>query len=102
MSKKGVKRRDLNDTELRDIMAELLPLVRLDHVIPHNSEVLAGAVRRGLISVPPSHMLDDSRGHQLAAAWVPGQNIYMRPRLFTPYFEEAKVTTLSWLFYGNM
>lgn len=93
VSKKGVKRRDLNDVELRDILAEILPLVRMDHVLPHNSEVLTGAIRRGLVSTPPSHMIsDDGATSGSASAWVPGKNsgMFTRPRLFTPYYEEAK------------
>ncbi|WAR20178.1 BTBD7-like protein [Mya arenaria] len=91
VSRKGVKRRDMNDVELRDIMAEVLPLVRMDHVIPYTSEILTGAIRRGLVSVPPTHMLTDETGHT-ASAWVPGRNnaVYTRPRLFTPYYEEGK------------
>ncbi|KAH3853546.1 hypothetical protein DPMN_096073, partial [Dreissena polymorpha] len=93
VSKKGVKRRDFNDVELREIMAEILPLVRMDHVIPHNNEVLMSAIRRGVVSLPPSHMYSDDTGvGQTAAAWVPGRNngMFMKPRLFTPYYDEAK------------
>lgn len=96
VSKKGVKRRDLNDVELRDILGDLLLLVRMDHVIPYNSEVLTSAIRRGLVSSPPSHMLSDESGlSHTSAAWVPGRNagLYSRPRLFIPYMEEAKVRT---------
>lgn len=84
--------------ELRDILAELLPLVRMDHVLPHNSEVLTSAIRRGLVSTPPSHMIsDDGIPSQSASAWVPGKNsgMFTRPRLFTPYYEEAKVRKLT-------
>jgi BTB/POZ domain-containing protein 7 len=94
VSKKGVKRRDLNDVELRDILAEILPLVRMDHVLPHNSDILTSAIRRGLVSTPPSHMISDDGGtNQIASAWIPGKNsgMFTRPRLFTPYYEEAKV-----------
>ncbi|XP_060571333.1 BTB/POZ domain-containing protein 7-like [Ruditapes philippinarum] len=93
VSKKGVKRRDLNDVELRDILAEILPLVRMDHVLPHNSDILTSAIRRGLVSTPPSHMISDDGGtNQIASAWIPGKNsgMFTRPRLFTPYYEEAK------------
>lgn len=93
VSKKGVKRRDLNDVELRDILAEILPLVRTDHIIPYSSEVLTSAIRRGLVSTPPSHMIsDDGAPAHSASAWIPGKNsgIFVRPRLFTPYYEEAK------------
>ena len=41
VSKKGVKKRDLNDMELRrDILADLLANVRTDHIIPANNDVL--------------------------------------------------------------
>ena len=41
VSKKGVKKRDLNDMELRrDILADLLAHVRTDHIIPANNEIL--------------------------------------------------------------
>lgn len=41
VARKGVKKRDLSDVELREILCELLPLVRVDHVLPPNSEVLS-------------------------------------------------------------
>ena len=97
ISKKGVKKRDLNDIELRDILAELLPYVQTDHVLPAQHEVLCNAIKRGLVSVPPSHMIGDgaSTGHSPASAWVRcgGKNngMFMKPRLFMPYYEEAKV-----------
>lgn len=40
VARKGVKKRDLSDIELREILSELLPLVRMDHVLPPNNEVL--------------------------------------------------------------
>jgi BTB/POZ domain-containing protein 7 len=57
VARKGVRRRDLNDVELRDILSELLPHVRVDHVLPPSHENLAQANRRGLVSTdstPPS------------------------------------------------
>lgn len=94
ISKKGVKKRDLNDVELRDILAEVLPLVRIDHVIPYNSDVLNSAIKRGLISTPPSHLIDDDEGQGYRmSAWSRAKcnGVFVKPRLFTPYFEEAKV-----------
>ncbi|CAB0035426.1 unnamed protein product [Trichogramma brassicae] len=41
VARKGVKKRDLSDIELREILSELLPLVRMDHVLPPNNEILA-------------------------------------------------------------
>lgn len=94
VSKKGVKRRDLHDVEFRDILDEILPLVRINHVVPHNHEVLMNAIRRGLVSTPPSHMIYDDAGmSHTASAWVPSKNngLFTPPRLFTPYYEEVKV-----------
>lgn len=91
VSRKGIKRRDLDTGELREIISSLLPLVRLEHIIPREHEALTSAVKRGLIPTPPSHMLS---GDELAKLnpWVrgKGRRFYPRPRLFTPYVEEAK------------
>lgn len=121
-----MKKRDLSDVELREILCELLPLVRVDHVLPPNSDVLSQvrgyskhlftaeqqsinwylsyylqAIRRGLVSTPPSHMIGDDR-HSISAlrldAWVRGtrtNGLFVRPRLFMPYYEESKVSFFS-------
>ncbi|XP_016996188.1 BTB/POZ domain-containing protein 7 [Drosophila takahashii] len=93
VARKGVKKRDLSDIELREILSELLPLVRMDHVLPPHCEVLCQAIRRGLVSTPPSHMIGDERENLRINAWIRGgknQGLYVRPRLFMPYFEEVK------------
>ncbi|KAH8238362.1 hypothetical protein KR032_005072 [Drosophila birchii] len=93
VARKGVKKRDLSDVELREILSELLPLVRMDHVLPPHCEVLCQAIRRGLVSTPPSHMIGDDRENLRINAWIRGgknQGLYVRPRLFMPYFEEVK------------
>lgn len=93
ISKKGVKKRDLNDEELKDILADLLPLIRTDHIIPYNSDVLNSAIKRGLISRPPSHMIGDEGFVVQSSSWIRGKNngLFVRPRLFGPYYEDAKV-----------
>lgn len=104
ISKKGVKKRDLNDIELRDILAELLPLIRVDHIIPYNNDVLNSAIKRGLVSTPPSHMLgDDTPGGQRVCAWIRSKHngMYTRPRIFLPYFEEAKSMRDEFLSQGQ-
>ncbi|KAI8515043.1 BTB/POZ domain-containing protein 7-like [Branchiostoma floridae x Branchiostoma belcheri] len=90
VSKKGVKRRDLDDVELREILSEVLPYVRVDHVLPASHDVLSAAIKRGLVSSPPSHMLGGDTGK--ANAWIPGKSsgMYIKPRLFQPYMDEAK------------
>ncbi|KAF8793763.1 BTB/POZ domain-containing protein 7 [Argiope bruennichi] len=101
VSRRGLRRRDLSDVELRDLLSDLLSCVRISHILPPDSEVLVSAVRRGLISTPPSYMLGDDLlvGHSSnlkPKAWIRGRNshgLYVKPRLFTPYVEEAK----AWL-----
>ena len=97
VSKKGIKKRDLNDIELREILAELLPHVRTDHVLQPNSDIMSGAIKRGLVSTPPSHMLADEGANSRVSAWIRGKNngMFLKPRLFMPYYEEAKVSGIT-------
>ncbi|XP_034431781.1 BTB/POZ domain-containing protein 7 isoform X2 [Hippoglossus hippoglossus] len=91
VNKRGVKRRDLDVEELREILSPLLPFIRTEHILPPNSDVLVDALKRGLISTPPSDMLPTAEGGK-ANAWLRQKSagIYVRPRLFSPYVEEAK------------
>ncbi|XP_020569126.1 BTB/POZ domain-containing protein 7 isoform X2 [Oryzias latipes] len=91
VNKRGVKRRDLDVEELKEILSPLLPFIRTEHILPPNSDVLADALKRGLISTPPLDMLPTAEGGK-ANAWLRQKNagIYVRPRLFSPYVEEAK------------
>ncbi|XP_072895251.1 BTB/POZ domain-containing protein 7 [Hemitrygon akajei] len=91
VNKRGVKRRDLDIEELKEILSPVLPHIRIDHILPTNSEVLNDAMKRGLISTPPSDMLPTAEGGK-SHAWLRQKNsgIYVKPRLFAPYVEEAK------------
>lgn len=94
VSRKGIKRRDLNVVELRDLISNLLPLIRCEHILPASNDVLTGAVKRGLVSMPPSCMLsgsDDLSPH--INPWVVSRSrrLRRRPRLYMPFVEEAKV-----------
>lgn len=62
---------------------------------PHCS--LCSQLKRGLISTPPSDMLPTAEGGK-ANAWLRQKNagIYVRPRLFSPYVEEAKVRLMNY------
>lgn len=44
VNKRGVKRRDLDVEELKEILSPLLPFIRTEHILPPNSDVLADAV----------------------------------------------------------
>ncbi|XP_060036963.1 BTB/POZ domain-containing protein 7 isoform X2 [Erinaceus europaeus] len=91
VNKRGVKRRDLDMEELREILSSLLPFVRIEHILPISSEVLSDTMKRGLLSTPPSDMLPTAEGGK-SNAWLRQKSagIYVRPRLFSPYVEEAK------------
>ncbi|XP_039597173.1 BTB/POZ domain-containing protein 7 [Polypterus senegalus] len=91
VNKRGVKRRDLDLEELKEMLSPLLPYVRIDHILPPNSEILGETMKRGLISTPPSDMLPTAEGGK-SNAWLRQKSagIYVRPRLFAPYVEEAK------------
>lgn len=94
VARKGVKKRDLSDVELREILSDLLPLVRMDHVLPPNSDILNQAIRRGLVSTPPSHMIGGDRESLRLNAWIRGDKnngLFVQPRLFMPYYDEVKV-----------
>lgn len=59
ISKKGVKKRDFNDEELKDILVDLLFLIRIDYIISYNSDVFNSVIKRGLISRLFSYMIGD-------------------------------------------
>lgn len=47
ISRKGVRRGDMSDEELKQILCQLLPLVRTDFVIPPYHLAVMSAVDRG-------------------------------------------------------
>lgn len=59
ISKKGVKKRDFNDEELKDILVDLLFLIRIDYIISYNSDVFNSVIKWGLISRLFSYMIGD-------------------------------------------
>lgn len=59
ISKKGVKKCDFNDEELKDILIDLLFLIRIDYIISYNSDVFNSVIKRGLISRLFSYMIGD-------------------------------------------
>lgn len=90
VTKKGVKKRDLSDFELKEMLSELLPLVRIEHILPPTNEVLSSAIKRGLVeSICCQH--EDVLLHRIGA-WtgITKSGVFLKPRLFLPYYEEAK------------
>lgn len=64
----------------------------MDHVLPPNHDILTQAIKRGLVSTPPSHMIGDDTTNYRLNAWIRSKNngLFVKPRLFTPYAEEIK------------
>ena len=74
VTRRGLRRRDVNDAELRDIASPLMALVRIAHVLPPNGETLQLAQRRGLLATPPAHLF----GPDSSTATPPPQPPYVR------------------------
>ncbi|XP_078287279.1 BTB/POZ domain-containing protein 7-like isoform X2 [Rhinoraja longicauda] len=92
VNKRGVKKRDLDSVQLREIVCDLVPHVRIAHILPPKNEVLSDAMKRVLISSLPLDMLPPPEGRK-SRAWfcLKASGMGARPRLFSPYIEEAKI-----------
>lgn len=90
VSKKGVKRRDLDDTELKSIISEHLSLVRYNFITSSDMETLLAADKRGLV-MPSSCQGVDLLNYSTGKGWIdllqhPEHRRY--PRCFQPYIDE--------------
>ncbi|VDP12852.1 unnamed protein product [Onchocerca flexuosa] len=100
ISRKGIRRSELNDEELKSILTNLLPLVRIDYILPPFHQSLNAAYKRGLLDRSP-HMdllgqcYPDSRSPDVNpdAHWfdhsVPRRHA-AGPRLLLPYIIETR------------
>lgn len=100
LSRKTTKRnREICDGELKELLANIFPHVRIQHILPRdrNSEIFDMALARNLFTFHPlSNFASQSCSKTKFAPWDPRTppNIYTRPRLFLPYFEECKVNII--------
>lgn len=94
VARKGVRRRDLSDSELREVLRPLAPLLRLEHVLPARAETLQSALRRGLLSTPPSRMLGGEH-HTDADAWLRGSPIWVIIISFHTSFIHSSLPLIS-------
>ncbi|XP_068627178.1 BTB/POZ domain-containing protein 7 [Battus philenor] len=85
VSRRGARRRDAGEAALREALAALLPLVRLEH-LPPDCDLLHQAVRRGAVPQPPPQMVERGAG---ADAWL-ARGTCRPPRCFLPYLDEIK------------
>jgi len=72
------------DAQLKQVLAPIMPLVRIGHVIPVDHDVIISAAKRGLVSQLPleTHIVPFARG---ITSWLK-----QKPRLFSPFVEEAR------------
>ncbi|XP_053622826.1 BTB/POZ domain-containing protein 7 isoform X2 [Plodia interpunctella] len=81
VSRLGARRRDVNEAALRELLAPLVPLLRVEH-LPPDCEPLQQLIRRGIIAAPPEPC-------PTLAAWQ-ARGSYRPPRCFLPYLDELK------------
>ncbi|CDW53012.1 BACK domain containing protein [Trichuris trichiura] len=91
ISRKGFKRNAESDAELRHILANLLPLIRFDYILPRN-HLFLNALQRNLLDIDYGQKQEESVGstayHRL---WSSG-SVVTHPRLFMPFYALAKKT----------
>jgi len=87
------KRREVCDSELKEMLSNMISQIRVPHVLPRDrsSEVLDMALQRNLFPVLPNFTSQVNESTKYSP-WDPKSNngLFVRPRLFLPYFEECK------------
>lgn len=91
--RRDTKRKDVCESELKELLAPLFPFVRFPHVLPRDksAEVLDMVLARNLYPVLPNFTSQLSCSTKYSP-WDPrcSNGLFVRPRLFIPYFEECK------------
>ena len=91
-NKKNTKRREVDNKQLKKVLSGVIEHVRIGHVLPPHSELLEGVFRRGLADRGmPLDIGEGSFYPNLPWMRRREEKDFIRPRLFLPYFEEAKV-----------
>lgn len=97
LTRKSFRKKEIDDSKLRELLSELISLVRIGHIIPIDSEYLTLTAKRGLIDTLPPFMVTDDNSLPInrgMTAWFRNRcnGNFVRPRYFTPYCEECKNT----------
>jgi len=96
LNRRSPKRKDVSDEDLFHAVEDVLPCVRIKQVLPVDSVVLQMAYHRNLFQKPfPLDVAVGDSWNVSSSSWLPPRRSkkdddYTRPRLFTPYYEEAK------------
>ena len=87
------RHRDVCDGELKDLLSSIIDKVRVPHILSKDrtSEALDMALQRNLFAVLPNFSSQVNVATKYSP-WDPRSTsgLYVRPRLFLPYFEECK------------
>lgn len=90
-NKKNTKRREVDNKQLKRVLSGVIEHVRIGHVLPPHSELLDSVFRRGLADRGmPLDIGEGSFYPNLPWMRRREERDFVRPRLFLPYFEEAK------------
>ena len=90
--KRSIRRKEIDVRSLKQALHGVLPLVRVQHILPKDSSVLKTAIQQGLLQ--KEMPLDIGEGErQQRSSWirVNDDRKYVKPRLFAAYVDEAKV-----------
>ena len=92
-NKKSAKRREIDNKHLKQVLSGVIEHVRIGHVLPPHSELLESVFRRALAERGmPLDIGEGSFYPNLPWMRRREERDFVRPRLFLPYFEEAKVS----------
>lgn len=95
--RKSLRKKQPDDGRLKELIFELLSLVRIGHILPIDAEFLTNIAKRGFIDALPLFMLSDDNSLPNSrdfTSWFRNRatsETFIRPRLFSPYFEECKM-----------
>lgn len=92
LTRKSIKKKEINDSKLHDLISELIDLVRIGHCLPIDSDFLMSTIKRGLIQLPfyMVKISDEQVPSNRYAAWFRNNSHFMKLRFFTHYFDECK------------
>ena len=89
--KRSIRRKEIDVKPLKHVLHGVLPLIRVQHILPKDSNVLKTAIQQGLLQ--KEMPLDIGEGErQQRSSWirVKDDRKYVKPRLFAAYVDEAK------------
>ncbi|KAF6034168.1 hypothetical protein EB796_007524 [Bugula neritina] len=101
LARKGIKAKDLDDSQIREIASPLMLHVRQSHILSNNSTVVANAVKRGLVGTNTPRditasepILNIHSTYGQRGSWVPPTKTSVRryevPRAYMPFYDLAK------------